>query len=328
MFVKSLNEFLNEKKYEISKQDGEWALVNTTNSSCTLFGPKEDLEKVLNSIQEGAVPEGFIVPSGMKGDVYTVTINGHEYGYVAKENSPLTIEEIGAKFVRMTKFSLGKAFAWFKKNTELSTGSKKNESEDFAMFNFINENISSNEIKPFDMFFESKSQADIEELGIDMLDFYGGEVPENPIEYFKAREFDKELVDKIHVVAMMLAADGMSEGLKWEDIAAKKSDEIHTELKAGKYSAKELEKIGNKATPEEQKEFTKALKKFNEEKAKEKEGKGKEESKEDKNKIEKQDIQNKIDKLTKEQSNPETSEERKMKISNELTKLDKKIKSL
>jgi hypothetical protein len=58
-----------------------------------------------------------------------VTINGHKYGYSQKEGD-LDIADIARKFNKMLGFSSGKAIAWLKKHTELTSGSKSAEATD------------------------------------------------------------------------------------------------------------------------------------------------------------------------------------------------------
>jgi hypothetical protein len=58
-----------------------------------------------------------------------VEINGHKYGYSQKEGG-LDIGEIARKFEKMLQFSAGKALAWLKKNTTLTSGSASAEAND------------------------------------------------------------------------------------------------------------------------------------------------------------------------------------------------------
>jgi len=75
-----------------------------------------------------------IVPIGLKGQEYQVNVNGNIYGYGQKEGDELTIKEVAEKFVKLLKFSTGRALTWLKKHTTLVSGSAKNESEDFKLF--------------------------------------------------------------------------------------------------------------------------------------------------------------------------------------------------
>lgn len=336
MIVKSFTDFLNEKedKYEIFQKDGEWALSDTTKGGVTLYGPKEDLEKVLNSIQEGILNEEFkVLPVGLKGSEYHITINGHDYGYKAKADSELTIQEIGEKFVKIMKYSAGKAFTWLKKNTELASGSKKNESEDIAILGFMLEYFTPKEgkIKLFESFVNEGNEAepDIENLAVDMIDFYGGALPNSPDEYAKVRDIhDKDLLMDIFDKAQEFNDESMSEEVKWEEVLKKPADEIHTDLKANKYDPKSLEdyisKTGSKMDPKQKTEFEKALKTFKSEKEKAAEV----EKAEAKKNREKEDIVNKIEKLTKEKTKETTGEDRVAKIDEEIEKLNKKLKSI
>lgn len=335
MIVKSFNDFLNEKEnnFEIVQKDGEWALSDTTKGGVTLYGPKEELEKVLSSIKEGVLNEEFnVVPVGLKGSEYHIKINGHDYGYKAKADSELTIQEIGEKFVKIMKYSAGKAFTWLKKNTELASGSKKNESEDIAIVGFMLEYFAPKEgkIKLFESFVNEAEEAepDIDNLAVDMIDFYGGDVPQiSPREYAKVRDIhDEKLLDAIHGKALEFQEESMSEEVKWEEVLRKPADEIHTDLKANKYDPKSLEdyisKTGSKMDPKQKAEFEKALKTFKSEKEKAEEV-AKEEAKKNR---EKEDLVNKIEKLTKEKTKETTGDDRIAKIDQELEKLNKKLK--
>lgn len=58
-----------------------------------------------------------------------VDINGHRYGYSAKDGD-LDIADVARKFEKMLKFSQGKALNWLKKHTTLTSGSAKIEAID------------------------------------------------------------------------------------------------------------------------------------------------------------------------------------------------------
>jgi hypothetical protein len=336
MIVKSFNDFLSEKKnFELVQKDGEWAIFDTTKNAVTLYGPKEDLEKVMSSLSEGVINEDLkVVPVGLKGGEYHITINGHEYGYKAKSGSELTIQEIGEKFVKILKYSAGRAITWLKKNTDLASGSKKNESEDIAIFNFLHEEIDRNDsgVKLFETFVseaKKNDEPDIEDMAVDMLDFYGGEVPQtSPTEYAKVRDIhDKELLDQIHGKALEFYEETMREGVDWESVMKKPAKDIHDDLKKNLYTAqsfRDYEKSGAKIDAKQKEEFEKALKTFDEDQKKEKE-KTQEEAKSNRQKA---DILNKIEKLEKEKVKPTTEKERIEKINSELEKLNKKIKAL
>jgi hypothetical protein len=66
--------------------------------------------------------------SGKETEIH-VDINGHRYGYSAKEGD-LDIADVARKFEKMLKFSQGKALNWLKKHTTLSSGSSKVEAID------------------------------------------------------------------------------------------------------------------------------------------------------------------------------------------------------
>jgi hypothetical protein len=76
-----------------------------------------------------------VVPVGLKGDQFIVKINGKDYGYAPKDDQ-LSLNDIAEKFKKILKFSSGRALAWLKKNTQLATGSAKNESEDLEFIGF------------------------------------------------------------------------------------------------------------------------------------------------------------------------------------------------
>lgn len=76
-----------------------------------------------------------IVPVGIKGNSFVVKINGHEYGYGEKPQG-LKLKELADKFGKILKFSAGRALAWLKKNSDLVSGTKKNESEDLELIGF------------------------------------------------------------------------------------------------------------------------------------------------------------------------------------------------
>jgi len=61
--------------------------------------------------------------SGKETEIH-VDINGHRYGYSAKDGD-LDIADVARKFEKMLKFSQGKALNWLKKHTTLSSGSSK-----------------------------------------------------------------------------------------------------------------------------------------------------------------------------------------------------------
>ena len=62
--------------------------------------------------------------AGVEGDKLFITINGHRYGYSAKEDDE-TFSELSRKFQKMLTFSAGRALAWLKKHSILVSGSKK-----------------------------------------------------------------------------------------------------------------------------------------------------------------------------------------------------------
>jgi len=66
--------------------------------------------------------------SGKETEIH-VDINGHRYGYSAKEGD-LDIADVARKFEKMLKFSQGKALNWLKKHTTLTSGSAKIEATD------------------------------------------------------------------------------------------------------------------------------------------------------------------------------------------------------
>jgi len=66
--------------------------------------------------------------SGKETEIH-VDINGHRYGYSAKDGD-LDIADVARKFEKMLKFSQGKALNWLKKHTTLSSGSSKIEAVD------------------------------------------------------------------------------------------------------------------------------------------------------------------------------------------------------
>jgi len=66
--------------------------------------------------------------SGKETEIH-VDINGHRYGYSAKDGD-LDIADVARKFEKMLKFSQGKALNWLKKHTTLTSGSAKIEATD------------------------------------------------------------------------------------------------------------------------------------------------------------------------------------------------------
>lgn len=88
-----------------------------------------------DSFLNEAIANLAVMPVGLKGQEFVVKINGKEYGYTEKEGD-LSIKEISDKFKKLLKYSSGRALAWLKKHTELSTGSAKNESEDLEFLQF------------------------------------------------------------------------------------------------------------------------------------------------------------------------------------------------
>jgi hypothetical protein len=66
--------------------------------------------------------------SGKETEIH-VDINGHRYGYSAKDGD-LDIADVARKFEKMLKFSQGRALNWLKKHTILSSGSAKIEAVD------------------------------------------------------------------------------------------------------------------------------------------------------------------------------------------------------
>jgi hypothetical protein len=66
--------------------------------------------------------------SGKETEIH-VDINGHRYGYSAKDGD-LDIADVARKFEKMLKFSQGKALNWLKKHTTLTSGSAKIEAVD------------------------------------------------------------------------------------------------------------------------------------------------------------------------------------------------------
>jgi hypothetical protein len=78
-----------------------------------------------------------------------ITINGHEYGYKEKEDGDKKITDVATTFEKMLKYSAGRALQWLKRNTVLSSGSKKNESEIFEKFGLL---IVESELVSFEAF--------------------------------------------------------------------------------------------------------------------------------------------------------------------------------
>lgn len=66
--------------------------------------------------------------SGKETEIH-VDINGHRYGYSAKDGD-LDIADVARKFEKMLKFSQGRALNWLKKHTTLTSGSAKIEAAD------------------------------------------------------------------------------------------------------------------------------------------------------------------------------------------------------
>lgn len=186
------NNGIVKESFELKEIDGEWAIVGNFSK---LFGKKADLEKIIGLLKESedALKEFKVEAMGMKGQEYHLKINGHEYAYVAKEGSELTIQQIGEKFVKILKYSGGRALNWLKKQTTLVKGDK------------VQENI---ELFFLDNLFESKD--DIDDMAIDMLDFYGGELPSSYQEcedYLQAREMDIDTLKDVYITAQMLQND-------------------------------------------------------------------------------------------------------------------------
>lgn len=77
-----------------------------------------------------------ISPVGLRGKSFVVKINGHEYGYGEKEGG-LDLKTVADKFGKILKYSAGRALTWLKKNTDLISGSKKNESLDIESLGFF-----------------------------------------------------------------------------------------------------------------------------------------------------------------------------------------------
>jgi len=84
-----------------------------------------------------------VVPVGVQGKAFAVKINGNQYSYEPKDEK-VPVKDFGEKFVKMMKYSAGRALAWLKKNSILVSGSKKNENEDImkhisSFDSFLNE---------------------------------------------------------------------------------------------------------------------------------------------------------------------------------------------
>ena len=177
------------ESYKIENIEGEWAIVGKISR---LFGKKIELEKILKLLNESeSVKEFKVVPVGVKNDQYFIKVNDNDYGYKLKADTDFTIDEIAEKFIKILKYSAGRALNWLKKNTELASGSKQNESLDY----FIVDNL-----------FESKD--DIDDMAQDMFDFYGAELPDSYQEceeYAKRRDIkDIDLLKDIFMAAQML----------------------------------------------------------------------------------------------------------------------------
>lgn len=184
-----------KESYELKQVDGEWAIVGKVSK---LFGKKTELEEIIKLIGESEeTPKFEVDPVGMEGDVYSLSINGHKYSYKAKPESDLSIQEIGEKFVKILKYSSGRALNWLKKHTVLEKGSAKNESLDMFMVDNI---------------FESNDE--IDDRAVDMLDFYGGELPDSWQEcddYAQTRDItDTDLLKEIFMQAQLLQDEDIS----------------------------------------------------------------------------------------------------------------------
>lgn len=195
--VKLFESFLSDREsalkeaFELKEIDGEWAIVGNFSK---LFGKKADLERIIKMIKESESTKEFNVEAvGMKDGEYHLKINGKEYSYKAKEGSELTIQQIGENFVKILKHSSGRALNWLKKQTELVKGSAVEESLDM----FILDNL-----------FESKDS--IDDMAVDMLDFYGGTLPGSYQEcedYIQAREIDIDTLKDVYITAQMMQDD-------------------------------------------------------------------------------------------------------------------------
>jgi len=59
---------------------------------------------------------------GVVNNELRIVINGHEYGYMPISGS---VDDLNRTFSGMLKYSAGRALAWLKKHSKLSSGSKK-----------------------------------------------------------------------------------------------------------------------------------------------------------------------------------------------------------
>jgi hypothetical protein len=143
--------------------------------------------------------------SGKETEIH-VDINGHRYGYSAKEDD-LDIADVARKFEKMLKFSQGKALNWLKKHTTLTSGSSKIEAVD------------SKGVK------ESKMEDEVDTVETPVIDHDSMELKNYM--FFGNLKTIKRCIDKIMAMDPS-AVDGLlSDGHNWaEDHVATSKDDI------------------------------------------------------------------------------------------------------
>lgn len=67
----------------------------------------------------------------LDGGKLCITVNGKDYCYVPV--SGFTPEEVFEKYNKIKKYSEGRAYAWLKKNTQLSSNESKKSNKEIAM---------------------------------------------------------------------------------------------------------------------------------------------------------------------------------------------------
>ena len=176
-----------KESFELREIDGEWAIIGNFSR---LFGKKEELEKIIKDLNESEEKELKVEPIGIEGNEFLINVNSHTYAYSVKDDSEFSIQQIGEKFVKILKYSAGRALSWLKKHTVLTKGSLKEESLYLFIFDNLHENADY-----------------IDDMAIDMIDFYGGKLPDSYLdceEYTQAREIDIDTLKDVYITAQML----------------------------------------------------------------------------------------------------------------------------
>jgi hypothetical protein len=112
-------DFNGRKCYVLRDGKGDlYIAMSATNNESIDIHSLDDSE-----IKKMCEAEGFSVAAvGINGQDFHIKINDHDYGY---KPIGMSVQDLEHKFKGLLKYSSGRAIAWLKRNSTLSSGSQK-----------------------------------------------------------------------------------------------------------------------------------------------------------------------------------------------------------